>query len=306
MKVINHICASEGTRQLNRVLTLTLVALFYTTYADADTDPALKADSGFGIEDSHSIKPEALAIRVNDRVANEGRTGTMHFVLTNKRGHQRKRTAQIFHADVNNETNVAIYFTAPSAIQDTAFLSLDRTKAEQDENWLFLPATERVRRLPVSERGDYFMGTDLTYGDIKDNFKFPAEDWTFAACSDSERPNPDQPCLAGKTASEKVASELGYSRFVASIDPKTWFPSVVRYFDLRDRALKEVEVERQDLIGGAWTAMAFTLKNLQTNHSTSVSFTDMEYRPNLPPIVFTTDSLEFGAPDLPQSSSHEH
>ncbi len=248
---------------------------------------------------------EELAQRVNGRAANEGRTGTMHFVLTNKRGHQRKRTAQIFHADLNSETSVAIYFTAPSAIQDTAFLSLDRSEAEQDENWLFLPATQRVRRLPVSERGDHFMGTDLTYGDIKDNFKFPADDWIFDVCDDNQRLVFDQPCLTGEAVSPKVASELGYSRFIASIDPATWFPSVVRYFDLQGRELKEVKVERQELIGDAWTAMSFTLQNRQTNHSTAVRFTDMEYRPDLPPVVFAIDSMEFGVPELPKLVSGE-
>jgi len=290
---------AAGPRLTGLALLLAMIFLLVSrpVYADSDAESATAASI------QSDIQPEELANLVNNRVVNEGRTGTMHFVLTNKRGHQRKRTAKIFHADANHETNVAIYFTAPGAIEDTAFLSLDRDKAGQDENWLFLPATERVRRLPVSERGDYFMGTDLTYGDIKDNFKFPAEDWIFGACSEDQQPKPEQPCLTGKAVSKTVASELGYSRFVASIDPETWFPSVVRYFDLRDRELKQVEVEHQELIGGAWTAMAFTLKNLQTNHSTAVSFTNMEYRPNLPAYVFATDSLEFGVPELTSLAS---
>ena len=297
---LRNSASNEGSRQQR----VTLLALFLSMSFLLMSRPVC-AEADADSEAGAFIQPEELATLVNNRVANEGRTGTMHFILTNKRGHQRKRTAQIFHADADDQTNVAIYFTAPSAIEDTAFLSLDRTQTDRDENWLFLPATERVRRLPASERGDYFMGTDLTYGDIKDNFKFPAEDWSFGACTDSQRLKPDLPCLTGQAVSEKVAAELGYRRFIASIDPKTWFPSVVRYFDERDRELKQVEVERQDLIGGAWTAMAFTLTNLQTKHSTEVSFTNMEYRPDLPPIVFATDSLEFGVPELTKLTPHE-
>ena len=297
---LRNFASNEGSRQQRA----TLLALFLSMSFLLMSRPVC-AEADADSEAGAFIQPEELATLVNNRVANEGRTGTMHFILTNKRGHQRKRTAQIFHADADDQTNVAIYFTAPSAIEDTAFLSLDRTQTDRDENWLFLPATERVRRLPASERGDYFMGTDLTYGDIKDNFKFPAEDWSFGACTDSQRLKPDLPCLTGQVVSEKVAAELGYRRFIASIDPKTWFPSVVRYFDERDRELKQVEVERQDLIGGAWTAMAFTLTNLQTKHSTEVSFTNMEYRPDLPPIVFATDSLEFGVPELTKLTPHE-
>jgi len=272
-------CAAIGGVAVVGLITSSLVVR-------ADSAPAL------------SFTADVLAKRINDRVANEGRSGTMHFLLTNKRGHQRERTAQIFHADVNKETSVAIFFTAPGPIEDTAFLSLDREEASHDENWLFLPATERVRRLPASERGDYFMGTDLTYGDIKDNFKFSTEDWKFAVCGEEEQLAWDLPCLAGETASRKIAQELGYSRFVASVDPTTWFPKVVRYYDPDGEPLKEVTVKRQELIGGAWTAMEFTLINLQSNHSTAVSFTNMEPRPDLPRSVFSSDSLEFGMPVL--------
>lgn len=255
--------------------------------------------------DPRQLDPAALAKRVNERIANEGRTGVMHFVLTNKRGHKRRRTARIFHSDVDAETSVAIFFTAPSAIEDTAFLSLDRRKTTDDENWLYLPATDRVRRLPTSERGDFFMGTDLTYGDIKDNFKFADEDWQFSGCAEQQRLADDLPCLVGVARSAKVAKELGYGRFVASIDPDTWFPRRIRYFDPKDRELKEVVIERQEQIGGAWTAMAFTLKNLQNEHSTSVSFTEMEYRPELPSAVFAADALEFGAPELAEMLASE-
>lgn len=257
------------------------------------------------ITEPMNLSHEILAKQVNERVANEGRTGNMHFVLTNKRGHQRKRTARIFHADANQETSVAIYFTAPSAIEDTAFLSLDRLQASDDENWLFLPATERVRRLPTSERGDYFMGTDLTYGDIKDNFKFSPDDWQFTKCAELQRPANELPCLAGTAKSEKIAHELGYGRFIASIDPNTWFPKFIRYFDPKDKLLKEVSVERQEKIGEAWTAMAFTLNNLKNSHSTAVTFTNMEYRPDLPTAVFAADALEFGVPALTQTSARE-
>jgi len=280
--------------RLSGLLRATVTGLLLTSATAAHADEAVL-----------SMSAEMIAKKVNERAANEGRTGDMHFVLTNKRGHQRKRTARIFHADVNQETSVAIFFTAPSAIEDTAFLSLDRLQNSDDENWLFLPATERVRRLPTSERGDYFMGTDLTYGDIKDNFKFPADDWQFAACTEQQRPAAELPCVAGNARTAKIAAELGYGRFVASIDPNTWFPKFIRYFDAKDKALKEVTVDEQELIGGAWTAMAFTLKNLQNDHSTEVNFTNMEHKPNLSGEVFAADALEFGVPELTGLSASE-
>ena len=275
-----------------------LAALFAgaLVIASATASPAAATDSVN--QAANSLSSNALANKVFKRPANSGRTGIMHFALENRRGHQRKRTARIFHADASDETKVAIYFTAPGAIEETAFLSLDRKDANDDENWLYLPATERVRRLPASQRGDYFMGTDLTYGDIKDNFKFSPEDWVFADCKQSPWPDNELPCLTGTALSSQIAEELGYSRFIAVVDPATWFPQKIRYFDKEGQALKDVVIESQEEIGGAWTAMAFVLTNLQSEHITRVHFTEMEARATLPNSVFSATELEFGIPQL--------
>jgi hypothetical protein len=42
-----------------------------------------------------------------------------------------------------------------------------------DDRWLYLPATRKVRRIPASDRGDYFLGTDFTYEDIQSELKLP-------------------------------------------------------------------------------------------------------------------------------------
>ena len=133
--------------------------------------------------------PEALAAEIAARPANKGRVGTMHFVLRNSAGRERRRSAALIHSQLEDATRIAIVFRQPASIRGTAFLSHDH-HARQDQNWLFVPATDRVRRLPASDHRDYFMGTDLTYGDIKNDFKFPLDEWHFTAAeriADGER-----------------------------------------------------------------------------------------------------------------------
>ena len=157
------------------------------------------------------------------------------------------------------------------------------------------------------------MGTDLTYGDIKDNFKFAPEDWRFTECTATQLALDSAPvseaieraggmqCLAGEAASASIAEEMGYLRFVATIDPITLFPRQVRYFDVHGEPLKDVVIEQQEKIGDAWTAMAFSLNNLKTGHSTRIHLTDMQARDSLPAEVFESGELEFGYPELPNS-----
>ena len=240
---------------------------------------------------------EALARQILERPANDGRVGTMHFELINAAGRTRSRAALMAHSEAGREVRVAIYFTAPAAIQDTAFLSHDRPRAG-DATWLYLPVTERVRRLPASERGDYFMGTDLTYGDIKDNFKFRLTDWHFRADGEADHDGRPHPVLLGTARSAEIERETGYGGFRALVDPETWFPVVIEFADPDGAPLKRVTITEQGLVGDAWTALRFEVVQHQTGHTTRIRFEDMRHVPDLSPRVFDANALAFGVPRI--------
>lgn len=238
-----------------------------------------------------------LARAVAERPANEGRVGTMHFTLTNSAGKSRSRTALMIHSDTHETVRIGIYFTAPAMISETAFLSFDHVAAE-DENWLYLPATERVRRLPTSERSAAFMGTDLSYGDVKDDFKFPLDDWSFRHSGSETHGGRALERLEGSARSPEHAEEMGYAGFSALIDPVTAFPVLIEYTDTDGEPLKRVEVTELGDVGGAATALAFSAANLQTGHRTEVHFTNMRYVPDLDDSVFDAAALAYGAPEI--------
>lgn len=239
----------------------------------------------------------ALATMIAERPANEGRAATMHFQLENGSGRVRNRTALMVHSDRDSNERIAIFFTEPAMIEETAFLSFNYSNRD-DENWLYLPATERVRRLPMSDRGDYFMGTDLSYGDVKDNFKFTLDDWSFDLDGTEAHNGEVYPVLTGSATSPEIASETGYGSFRALVDTKTAFPVWIEYTDPDGDPLKIVEVPEVEPIGGAQTAMRFTAENLQTGHRTEVHFTEMRYVPELDDTIFSPEALAFGIPNV--------
>lgn len=239
---------------------------------------------------------ESLAQRVAQRLANEGRIGEMHFTLTDNNGRSRNRVATLVHSDRDDVVKIAIHFTAPAAISDTAFLSHDHEE-ETDQTWLYLPATDRVRRLPASDRGDNFMGTDLTYGDVKDNFKFQLNDWNFVEGTSVVKNGKTFLELSG-TATDDARDETGYGSFKALIDAETLFPAEIIYTDIDGAPLKKIAVLEQTLIGGAWTAMHFQAENLQTGHRTDIQLKEMRYEPKLDEDLFEADMLDEGGPDL--------
>lgn len=258
----------------------------------------LATGAGQGLADSAS-DPIALATAeaIAARPANEGRVGTMHFSLRNGSGDTRQREALMLHSDTPETIRIAIFFTQPAMLSETAFLSFDH-RVGDDENWLYLPATERVRRLPVSDRGDYFMGTDLSYGDIKDDFKFGLEDWVFTAAREELVDGVNYLRLEGEARSPQIVAETGYSQFSALVDTERHFPVDINYRDADGDPLKHIVVEELETVGGAWTAMRFTVNQLQSGHTTQVYFTDMQHRPDLDDSVFDAESLAYGLPYL--------
>ncbi|MEM9530905.1 MAG: outer membrane lipoprotein-sorting protein [Pseudomonadota bacterium] len=267
-------------RSLCNVRWLSLFAGLTVGAACADEAPAL-----------------ALAKLVADRPANEGRVGTMHFQLQTASGSVREREALMIHSEVGDVERIAIYFTAPAMIEETAFLTFGHD-AGPDENWLYLPATDRVRRLPATDRGDYFMGTDMTFGDVSDDFSFGLADWEFATGTQEVRDGIPYPVLLGRAKTPDLGQEMGYAGFRALIDPESAFPIWVEYQDTEGEPLKQVTVEEVRPVGGAPTAMRFVIENLQTGHATRVHFTNMRYRPALDEAVFDPDALAYGIPDV--------
>jgi len=238
-----------------------------------------------------------VAEKVAHRAANEGRVGNMHFTMYNDAGSTRKRSALMVHIEEQGDIKIGIYFTSPAALQNTGFLSHDYA-AGSDQNWLYLPVTERVRKLPASSRGDYFMGTDLTYGDIKDNFKFALDDWDFSIGEDKIIDEKRYFTLRGIIKDEQRKQELGYASFDALIDPQTLFPVQIQYTDTDNELLKKITILRQEKVGDAWTATHFVAVNLQSAHKTEIVFTDMRYMANLPKGLLSPDELGYGTPSI--------
>ena len=229
---------------------------------------------------SADVDAATIAARIAARPANEGRVGTMDFVLRNKQGRERRRSAALIHARHDDATRIAITFQRPASIRGTAFLSHDYA-ASTDQNWLYVPAAERVRRLPASDGSDYFMGTDLTYGDIKNDFKFPLDEWQFTAAEPVRHDGQDVYRLTGVASSARTVRDSGYSSFDALVDTRTWFPVEINYRDADGEPLKTMRITDQQKVGDAWTAMRFVVRNLQSGHETTVQLRDMRHVPDL-------------------------
>jgi hypothetical protein len=219
-----------------------------------------------------NLSGDAIAQNIAERPNADPRKGRITFVMENG-GRSRSRAAKMLRTETGTTHRLLLAFDTPSSIRGTSFLSYDHKAASKtDETWLYLPATSRTRRVPASDRADSFMGTELSFGDVKDSFKFGLADYNFTA--DGKAFN-GRYILKGEARNGTIAREIGYGGFTAEIDPANWFPRKITFTDPGGRQLKTINVAKLRKVGNSWTATDFTVTNHRSGRSTRVTVSEL-------------------------------
>ena len=238
-----------------------------------------------------------IARKVAARSEGKAATRIVQITLTNRRGKKKERRAILLSSVADDVRFTRITYTAPKGIRDTAFLSHDfDDPSRSDNSWLYMPALRKERRVPASDRGDYFLGTDFTYEDIQSELKFDLDDYEFELMEIIQEDEATLYRLAGTPRSANVARQLGYGGFEAVVDSSTWMPVTIAFFDLADEPLKTVRVEDVRKIDEIWTAMAISAVNHQTGHQTEFLFEEVAYGDTLERQLFQAPALARGLP----------
>ena len=171
-----------------------------------------------------------MELQFNEARVCDGDNGGVFTIATGKyehkidhRGKVRERSTTSFRKNYGEERRTAIFFTGPKNIKDTAFLTFDYPEVERDDDqWLYLSALRKVRRISASKRGDYFLGTDFTYEDIKNGGKIKSADYNFKTLRLEKLDGKNVYLLEAVPNSEEIGKELGYSKI------HFWVDSVIR------------------------------------------------------------------------------
>lgn len=241
--------------------------------------------------------PEGIEIarRVNAR--DEGRTQSQTLVmeLEDRRGVVRVRETRTFEKYFGDDKRTLIFFEGPTNVRGTGFLTYDYAQpGREDDQWLYLPALRKVRRVSSSDRGDSFLGTDFTYEDIKLGTKLGIRDYRWRTLDYDQADGHRCIRVEAVPVDEDTAVELGYGRVVSWIDPEVWMVRRSRFWDVAGNPLKVVHVEEIRRVEGIWTPHRFEVENLKTGHRTVFRVKDVEYRSKIDDDLFTKRSLRRG------------
>ena len=183
------------------------------------------------------------------------------------------------------ESATLIRFLEPKDIAGTGLLSVTSADGSNEQS-LYLPAMDRVRRIASDRKGGRFVGSDIYYEDLQERL-----------------PSKDRHRLLGKeeigattlTVLESVPvdpAESVYKKRVSLVDPQTLLVHRIDYFE-RDESTptKRWEMLASKRIQGYWTVTDSRLTDLGTGHSTRLVVDVVKYDRKLPAQLFTPKAL---------------
>lgn len=246
---------------------------------------------------SEDMLPKGDEIVKNVLARAEGETlvRTLKMELINDRGQKRERETRLFRKDFGSERRSVLFFLEPSNIRGTAFLTWDYSSPDkEDDQWIYLPAARKVRRISAANRGDYFMGTDFTYDDIKVEGKPSITEYSHRTLGTEMVDGHLCFKLESIPSDRKIAKELGYGRVVQWIDPENWMARKFAMWDITGNELKTIYFKDITRIDGIWTALRMEAVNHKTGHRSIFSFSDITYGQPIDDTIFMRESLKRG------------
>lgn len=177
------------------------------------------------------------------------------------------RSVSQMQLEGENGDKSVIRFRSPAEVKGVAALT-HQHPGSNDDSWLYLPASRKVRRISGANKTASFQGTEFTYEDLGQ----PAlEDytWTHLGVDDLG----DGRGKAHRVQAVPNSSDSGYSRIVTWVHVDHWRAERTEYFDRAGEPLKTMESSDWELFHGRWwRPNTMVMSNLQTKKSTEMRF----------------------------------
>lgn len=226
----------------------------------------------------------------NEMDAND-QEATLTMQLISKNGNVRERTLTWrSQTDKNGKESSYLYFSAPADIKGTAFLTVEN-ESGQDDQWLYLPALKRSRRISSNEKSKSFMGSDFTYEDIGNE---NSDECNYTQIR-TETLNDDQVSVIEATYKDpKRSKETGYSKRIIYINLKNNMLIKSEFYSLDGKLFKVLECSDFELLAESkkWRPNTFSMKNLDKNTQTILKFSNYKINKGIDPNIFTIRHLE--------------
>jgi len=213
-------------------------------------------------------------------------TADMLMVLRNKQGQESTREIKIKSLEVLKDGDKSLtIFNKPRDVKGTAFLSFSHP-VESDEQWLFLPALKRVKRISSRNKSGPFMGSEFAFEDLS---SFEVEKYTYKYLGVEEVNG----LTNFKVEQIPVDENSGYTRRIVWIDTIEYRAHKIDFYDRKNSLLKTLTFSGyKQYLAKHWRADKQAMLNHQNGKSTELKWSNYAFKTGLTDSDFNKNSLK--------------
>jgi len=213
-------------------------------------------------------------------------TAGMQMILRNAQGQESLREIRMKSLEVQDDGDKSLtVFDKPRDVKGTAFLSFSHPVGADDQ-WLYLPALKRVKRIASRNKSGPFMGSEFAYEDLS---SFEVEKYTYKFLR-------EEACEGGTcnvVEQYPVDKNSGYTRRIAWTDQSKHRVWKVEFYDRKDSPLKTLTYKQyNEYLGKHWRADLMQMVNHQTGKSTDLIYANYNFQTGLKDSDFNKNTLK--------------
>lgn len=211
---------------------------------------------------------------------------SMTMILRNEAGKETIRKVRSKSLEVQDDGDKGLsIFDEPRDVKGTAFLSFTHIEGNDDQ-WLYLPALKRVKRISSSNKSGPWMGSEFANEDLtsfeiaKYKYKFLRDDVI----------DGDKVFVSEMYPQYKNS---GYNKVIVWVDQDHYRVRKIEYFDTHNKPLKVMEFsDYRQYLNKFWRAHKQLMTNSQTGKSTEIQWNDYKFNVGLTDKDFNKSSLK--------------
>ena len=216
----------------------------------------------------------------------EDTVATTRMILRNAQGQESERELRVFTLERQAEGDKSLtVFDAPMDVSGAAFLSFSNVSGPDDQ-WMYLPALKRVKRIASQNKSGPFMGSEFAYEDMT---SFELAKYKFKYLRDDTFDDQDVFVIEQTPVDEYS----GYSKQIAWIDQEHYRLLMMEFFDRKGDLLKTLVLDDYELyLDKYWRPLSSEMYNEQTAKGTSLLIDEIEFKTGLDERDFDKNSLK--------------
>ena len=213
-----------------------------------------------------------------------------NMTLINNKGQKRERSMQTYEKKYpNGENRSLLKFLAPKNILNVGLLTWQHNDVDDDQ-WLYLPASKRIKRISSSGKKNPFMGSDLSFEDMQGE---DLQTHSYKVIAEEEVDG--QLCwkIEALPATKKEMRASAYGKRIIWLRKDITYPLKIEFYNRRNLLIKHASYEDlKQVKGSVWRHNKSVMKTLKKNTSTVLLVNKREIGLDIPSNQFNQQTLK--------------